>query len=131
MTFTEVMTRSSEAFEVLAVLVLILGLGLAVVLSVRAGHSAGSQRGYQVLRETFGAVLLLALEILVAADLIRTVAVAPTLANVGVLSLIVVIRTFLSFSLEIEIEGMPPWQRAARSGAARTAQAVRRADAQM
>lgn len=54
---------------------------------------------------------------LVAADLVRTVAVAPTLDNVLVLRLIVVIRTFLSFSLETEIEGVVPWRRAAMGGA--------------
>jgi hypothetical protein len=51
------------------------------------------------------------LEVLVAADLIRTVAVDPTMENVLVLGLIVLIRTFLSFSLEIEIEGIVPWKR--------------------
>ena len=73
--------------------------------------------------------MLLALEILVAADLIRTVAVAPTLENVGVLALIVVIRTFLSFSLEIEIEGVVPWKRALVSGATHLRGAVERASA--
>ena len=57
--------------------------------------------------------ILLSLEILVAADLIRTVAVQPTLQNVLVLGLIILIRTFLSFSLEIEIEGVAPWRRTA------------------
>jgi hypothetical protein len=71
---------------------------------------------YQVLRQTFGGTLLLGLEVLVAADLIRTVAVAPTLDNVLVLGLIVVIRTFLSFSLETEIEGVPPWRRGRTGG---------------
>jgi hypothetical protein len=61
--------------------------------------------------------LLLGLEVLVAADLLRTVAVAPTLDNVLVLGLIVVIRTFLSFSLEAEIEGVAPWRRAMTGGA--------------
>ena len=68
------------------------------------------------LREVVGGTLLLGLEILVAADLIRTVAVAPTVENVLVLGLIVLIRTFLSFSLETEIEGVPPWRRALASG---------------
>src|SRR6266478_5745085 len=56
-------------------------------------------------------------EALGAADLLRTVAVAPTLSNVYVLGLIVVIRTFLSFSLETEIEGVAPWRRALVGGA--------------
>jgi uncharacterized membrane protein len=127
MTFTEVMSRTSEAFEALAALVLAFGIVLALVISVRVWRQSGDgRRGYAALRESFGGVLLLALEILVAADLIRTVAVEPTLSNVGVLGLIVLIRTFLSFSLEIEIEGVPPWRRAALSGAAVTARAVGR-----
>ena len=69
------------------------------------------------MRQAFGGVILLGLEILVAGDLIRTVAVEPTLENVVVLGLIVLIRTFLSFSLEIEINGVPPWRRALVSGA--------------
>jgi uncharacterized membrane protein len=59
----------------------------------------------------FGRSILLALELLVAADIIRTVAVDPSLRNVGVLGLIVLIRTFLSFSLEVEIDGTWPWRR--------------------
>ena len=55
---------------------------------------------------------LIALEILVAADLVGTVAVSPTIENIAVLGLIVLIRTFLSFSLETEIEGVFPWRRA-------------------
>jgi len=68
------------------------------------------------LRSAFGGTLLLGLEVLVAADLLRTVAVAPTLDNVLVLGLIVLIRTVLSFSLETEIEGVAPWRRAQMSG---------------
>jgi hypothetical protein len=70
---------------------------------------------------------LLALEILVAADLVRTVAVAPTLNKVLVLGLIVLIRTFLSFSLEIEIDGTWPWRRALASGAGTVKQATQTA----
>lgn len=72
-------------------------------------------------------MLLLALEILVAADLPRTIAVEPSLRNVTVLGEIVLIRTFLSFSLEIEIEGVPPWRRALVSGATVAGRAYGRA----
>lgn len=65
---------------------------------------------YRDLRADLGRAILLGLEFLVAADIIGTVAVAPTFANLGVLALIVVIRTFLSFSLELEISGRWPWQ---------------------
>jgi len=126
MTFTELMTHISEAFEELAALVLALGFVWSVVLSVRAWRAEDGRQGYALLRATFGGVLLLALEVLVAADLVRTVAVAPTLSNVGVLALIVLIRTFLSFSLEIEIEGVLPWRRAVVSGAVIAARAASR-----
>ena len=61
-------------------------------------------------KRRLGNALLLSLEILVAADVIRTVALEPTLANVSVLGLLVVIRTFLSWSLVVEIEGRWPWR---------------------
>ena len=70
----------------------------------------GSDLAYRRYREGLGHTLLLGLEFLVAADIIRTVAVTPTFEQVGVLAVIVVIRTFLSWSLELEIEGRWPWQ---------------------
>lgn len=94
------------------------GVVWSFVLAAAAGRRSGwSARTYLVLRQAFGGTLLLGLEVLVAADLLRTVAVAPTLSNVYVLGLIVVIRTFLSFSLETEIEGVAPWRRALVGGA--------------
>jgi uncharacterized membrane protein len=119
MTFTELMERAAQAFEVFAVAVLIIGLVWSLLYSAWVWRTSGDgRRGYALLREFFGGVLLLGVEILVAADLIRTVAVTPSLESVGVLGLIVLIRTFLSFSLETEMEGVPPWRRAmAASGA--------------
>ena len=116
--FTTAMDYAAQAFEGLGALILTIGLLWSVVLAVLAWRRSGSQqRAYTALRQTFGASLLLGLEILVAADLIRTVAVAPTLENVLVLGMIVLIRTFLSFSLEVEIHGVLPWRRAPASGA--------------
>ncbi len=66
-------------------------------------------------RSNLGRAILLGLEFLVAADIINTVAVTPTLLSVAVLAGIILIRTFLSFSLEVEIEGRWPWQRGDRS----------------
>lgn len=127
-TFTEAMDKVAQGFEAFGVTVLIFGLVWSLAFAaVVWRRSRRGRAGYQVLRETFGGVLLLGLEILVAADLIRTIAVAPTVENVAVLGLIVLIRTFLSFSLEIEIEGVPPWRRALASGASRVAQAASRA----
>ncbi|WP_027342161.1 DUF1622 domain-containing protein [Hamadaea tsunoensis] len=126
MTFTSLMDHVAQLFEAVGVLVLVLGLVWSIAFALRLWSRAGGRRAYQALRETFGGVLLLGLEILVAADLIRTVAVAPTLENVLVLGLIVLIRTFLSFSLQLEIDGRPPWRAAVTSGASTIAAAVRK-----
>jgi uncharacterized membrane protein len=126
--FSTTMDHVAQAFEGLGALILVVGVLWSLVLAVLAWRRSGSpKRAYSALRQAFGGTLLLALEILVAADLIRTVAVAPTMANVLVLGLIVLIRTFLSFSLEIEIEGVLPWRRALASGAGSIRRATRTA----
>ena len=97
----------AQAFEGLGTLILAVGVVWSFVLAVLAWRQSGSgKQAYTVLRQAFGGTLLLALEILVAADLIRTVAVSPTLDNVLVLGLIVLIRTFLSFSLEMKLKAL-------------------------
>ena len=117
-TFTTVMDHVAQGFEALGAVILVVGVIWSFVLAVVAVRRSGwSVNAYLVLRQAFGGTLLLGVEVLVAADLVRTVAVAPTLDNVLVLGLIVVIRTFLSFSLETEIEGVAPWRRAAIGGA--------------
>ena len=125
-TFTELMEHVAQGFEALGAVILVVGVIWSFVLAVVAVRRSGwSAEAYLVLRQAFGGTLLLGVEVLVAADLVRTVAVAPTLNNVLVLGLIVVIRTFLSFSLETEIEGVAPWRRAAIGGAG----TIRRASA--
>ena len=127
MTFTEAMEHVVQLFEVIGAAVLLLGLFVSAGLALRSWRRSGDgQRAYSVMRASFGGVILLGLEILVAADLIQTVTVANTLENVAILGLIVLIRTFLSFSLEIEIEGVPPWRRATMSGAGYIARAAAR-----
>ena len=117
-TFNTVMDHVAQGFEALGAAVLVVGIVWSFVLAVVAWHRSGQpSAGYVALRAAFGGTLLLGLEVLVAADLVRTVAVAPTLDNVLVLGLIVLIRTVLSFSLETEIEGVVPWKRALLSGA--------------
>src|SRR4051794_10388115 len=129
MTFTEAMDDVAKAFEGLGAAVLVLSLLLSLTISGRVWRRTRQYRvAYRTLREAFGGVLLLGLEILVAAGLVRTVAVEPTLESVAILGLIVLIRTFLSFSLEIEIEGVPPWRRALVSGGRRLSEAVSRAE---
>ena len=110
----------ARVFEAIGAAVLVVGLIWSVVLASLTWRASGGARGYQTLRKTFGAVLLLGLEILVAADLITTVAVAPTLRNVAVLGLIVLIRTFLSVSLQVEIDGQVPSRRAVATAIVRS-----------
>jgi uncharacterized membrane protein len=126
MTFTEAMDHVAQIFEVIGAAVLLVGLFVSTAIGVRAFRRTGDgTTAYRVLRQAFGGVILLGLEILVAADLVRTVAVQPTMQSVLVLGVIVLIRTVLSFSLETEIEGVAPWRRAAMTGAARIAHAAR------
>ena len=79
-------------------------------LLVHRMHNTGNY--YASYRQDIGRAILLGLEFLIAGDIIRTVVVAPTIQNVLVLGLIVLIRTFLSLSLQMEIEGRLPWRRA-------------------
>jgi uncharacterized membrane protein len=103
----DLITRILEGAGVAVILAgFLIGLGRALRDMLR-----GVRHGvYATVRKYFGQSILLGLEILVAADLIRTVAVEPTMDNVLVLGVIVVIRTLLSFSLEIEIYGRLPWR---------------------
>jgi uncharacterized membrane protein len=126
--FSTAMDHVAQGFEALGALILVVGVLWSFMLAVLAWRQPGpAKRSYTVLRQAFGGTILLALEILVAADLIRTVAVSPTLDNVLVLGLIVLIRTVLSFSLEVEIEGVLPWRRALASGAGIIKQATQTA----
>ena len=112
-----------RAIEGAGIGVIVVGALLATLAFARdvAGRRAFGE-AYRSYRLNLGRAILLGLELLVAADIIATVATAPTFANLGVLALIVVIRTFLSFSLEVEINGRWPWQeeRAAASGERRS-----------
>lgn len=98
--------------------VLILVLGALVALYRYAAALLRHQdpiSAYGALRSGLGRAILLGLEILVAADIIRSVAINPTFESVGVLAVIVLVRTFLSWSLEVEITGSWPWRRPPRA----------------
>lgn len=101
------------AFEFAGVTAMAVGfvvaLGLALVAWRRQRSGAAA---FRTLRESFGGVILLGLEILVAADLVKTVTSTPSLTDAFVLGIIVLIRTILSFSLQVEIDGVAPWRRA-------------------
>ena len=112
-TYSRILGLIVHIADGIGVAVLVAGLFLAAFLALRTWNKTGDgSKAYTVLRRTLGGAILAGLEVLVAGDLIRTVAVDPTLDNVIILGIIVLIRTFLSFSLEIEIEGTLPWRRA-------------------
>ena len=106
--------------EGVGVLIIVNGLILAVAVALyEQYHVHSTQSAYTKFRRLFGRILLLGLEVLVAADIVRTVALQPSLQNVSILALLVLIRTFLSWSLVVELEGRWPWQ-SAREGAQTT-----------
>jgi len=108
--FEDTIETVGKAADALGVAVIVVGVLVATAMSVRALRAGTAEEAYRVLRQRVGRAILLGLEVLVAADIIRTVAVSPTLESAGVLAIIVVIRTALSFSLEVELEGRWPWQ---------------------
>lgn len=101
---------TAKLIEVAGVLVIVLGTLLALGKYLTARQSS-EKRSYKLLRQELGKGILLGLEILVAADIIATVVTEPTMDKVLTLGVIVLIRTFLSLSIELEIEGQFPWQR--------------------
>jgi uncharacterized membrane protein len=109
--FRDVMEVIGTAVDAVGVFIVVAGALFATgrFLLPRPGDPGAAYRRY---RQDLGRAILLGLEFLVAGDIIRTVVVAPTLENVVVLGLIVLIRTFLSMALELELEGHWPWQRA-------------------
>ncbi|HYR11088.1 MAG TPA: DUF1622 domain-containing protein [Longimicrobium sp.] len=110
------------AVEMGGVLMLVLTAIVATALLFRDWRQARTfGPAYKAYRRNLGRGILLGLEFLVIADIIGTVAIEPTFRNLGVLGLIVLIRTFLSFSLEVEIEGRLPWKAAERDGGPRGA----------
>jgi len=104
--------QAARVVELAGVAVLLLGaLFAGGAFAVRLARRARFHDAYHSLRADLGRAILLGLELLVIADIIGTVAIEPTLQNLSVLAVIVVIRTFLSFALELEVSGRWPWQR--------------------
>jgi len=108
--FRHIMEVVGTSVDGVGVFIVAGGMVVATVrLAARRAHETGNY--YSLYRQDVGRAILLGLEFLIAGDIIRTVVVAPTLQNVVVLGLIVLTRTFLSLSLQLEIEGKLPWQR--------------------
>lgn len=110
-TFQSTVEIVGMAIDAVGVLVIVGGIFISVTYSVLSAAPSRDDR-YTVCRRNLGRAILLGLELLVAGDIIRTVAVSPTLQNLAVLGAIVLLRTFLSLSLEMEVNGRWPWQHA-------------------
>ncbi|OMH23280.1 hypothetical protein BKD30_13085 [Tersicoccus phoenicis] len=111
MTFTMIMEIAGKILDGAGVAVILIGAAVATIAAARRLLSRTRVDVYPRFRQQLGRSILLGLELLVGADIVRTVAITPSLQSVTVLALIVVIRTFLSFSLELEITGRWPWQK--------------------
>jgi uncharacterized membrane protein len=109
MDYNQAIERTGEVVDAAGVAIIVVGSAIAAVsATVRLAHH--DIKTYRRFRQQLGQAILLGLELLVAGDIIRTVAASPNLLSVGILGLIVLIRTFLSFSLEVELTGRWPWQ---------------------
>ena len=106
----ELVELAGSAIEIAGVALILGGLLIASARYARSAIIGGLLR-FQRYRQDLGRAILLGLEVLVAADIVRTVAFTPTMSSVLVLAMIVAIRTFLSWSLALELEGRWPWQR--------------------
>jgi uncharacterized membrane protein len=111
MDFKDVIESVGKTVEAAGVAVIVIGIALTGVRRWRELHRDGDHDGFRRTRQAVARSILLGLELLIAGDIIRTVAVEPTLESLGVLAIIVLIRTFLSVELELEIDGRWPWQR--------------------
>jgi uncharacterized membrane protein len=119
---------ATQAFEVLGVSSMVVGFLVSFALALVAWKRTGDGgRAFKTLRESLGGAILLGLELLVAADIVKTVTSTPSLTDAAVLGMIVLIRTVLSFTIEVEIDGVTPWRKALVTGPEVMAKAARRA----
>ena len=110
--FPSALKLVTRAIEVGGIAVIVLGLmGSTIAVLWQMFRGRPGSDAFNLYRSNLGRAILLGLEFLVAADIINTVAIEPTLQSLFILGGIVLIRTFLSFSLEVEIEGRWPWER--------------------
>jgi uncharacterized membrane protein len=110
MVYNDVIEKIGMTIDAVGVVVIVAGAAIALVASaVRLSRRESDV--YRRLRQRLGQAILLGLELLVAGDIVRTVAASPNLTSVAILAAIVFIRTFLSFSLEVETTGRWPWQK--------------------
>ena len=112
--FERIMNDAVKVFEVVGVVILVVG-GLVALVGciVELARGGAASRVFDDIRARLGRAILLGLEILVVADIIRTIVVSPTLSSALTLGLIVLVRIALSFAIDIEVDGVAPWRKAA------------------
>ena len=113
MHFDEWMENVVKAFEIAGVVMLAVGSIAALARAATVLTRREPRDAYETARRGIGRAVLLGLEVLIIADIVQTVTIDPTFESALILGLIVLVRTFLSFSLEIELEGTLPWRRSA------------------
>jgi uncharacterized membrane protein len=114
MDFSTLVELLARVFDLVGLAALLIGAvaALVVYLGRVIPHPREQSLAYRNLRQGLGRAILIGLELFIAADIIRTVTIEPSFQSIGVLGLIVLVRTFLSWSLEVEINGEWPWRRA-------------------
>ena len=120
MTFDEAMDTVVRLFEIAGVAVLAVGSAIALVTGAVLVARGEREGAYASVRRNVGRSILLGLEILIIADIVKTITINSTIESAVILGIIVLVRTFLSFSIEIELEGVPPWRRRDRASALTT-----------
>ena len=113
LSFDDVMETVVRGFETGGVVILVVGSLAALLHAALSYRRVGGVRAYELARRNVGRAILLGLEFLIIADIVLTITVDTTLESALALGLIVLVRTFLSFSLEVELEGTLPWRREA------------------
>ncbi len=117
MSYQDFMEGTVKVFELVGVTVLLFGGLLAFgIYFLRLATGASRGQAFNEVRSMLGRAILLGLEVLVVADIIRTIVVTPTLSSAATLGVIVLVRILLSFSIDVEVEGVLPWRRGAPRG---------------
>jgi len=111
MHFEEWMEHVVRAFEIAGVAILAIGSIVAMLSAGRALLRGQRTAAYEGARHNIGRSILLGLEVLIIADIVQTITIDPTLESAAALAIIVIVRTFLSFSLEVELDGVVPWRK--------------------
>jgi uncharacterized membrane protein len=110
MDFKELISVTGYGIETIGVLIIVTGSAVSSFRFLSNFYKAPEGSAYRIYRRQLGRSIILGLEFLIAGDIIRTVVVDDTLTNVTILGLIILIRTFLSFTLHLEAEGHWPWE---------------------